>query len=72
MNESNNTPEKSDEQLVNDAKDRFDSAVRETQKQSVQVAKEMGALLRFGAKKLSEAAGKASQAIADDINKRPS
>ena len=56
---------------VNEAKARLDEALKETQAQSAEAAKQMGVLFTFGAQKLREAADKAAQAIRDDINKRP-
>ena len=56
---------------VEEAKTRLNDALKETQAQSAEAAKQMGVLFNFGAKKLREAADKAAQAIRDDINKRP-
>lgn len=58
------------DELLNEAKQRLNDAVRETQRQSQEAAVQIGGLLRFGAKKLREAADAAGKAIADDINKR--
>ncbi|HET7813201.1 MAG TPA: hypothetical protein VFL13_02380 [Candidatus Baltobacteraceae bacterium] len=65
MNNDNNSDE-----LINEAKQRLNDAVRETQRQSQEAAVQLGGLLRIGAKKLREAADAAGKAIANDINKR--
>ena len=59
------------DELLNSAKERMNEAIKQTQTQSQEAAVQLGGLLRIGAKKLTKAALQASQAIRDDINKRP-
>ncbi len=59
---------------IEQAKQRLNDAIKETQAQGQEAAKQMSVLLghglEFGAKKIREAADKAAQAIREDINKR--
>lgn len=59
------------DELYERAKQLAQDALRETQDQTKDAAEHLGGLLRSGAKKLKEAADTASQAIRDDINRRP-
>ncbi|MFN2449329.1 MAG: hypothetical protein ABR508_05980 [Candidatus Baltobacteraceae bacterium] len=57
--------------LLNAAREQMNEALKKTQTQSQEAAAQLGGLLRFGAKKLTQAAAAASQAIREDIDKRP-
>jgi len=59
------------DEILEQAKARMEDAIKQTQEQTQEAATQLGGLLRFGAKKLQQAADVASQAIRDDINKRP-
>ncbi|HZZ65422.1 MAG TPA: hypothetical protein VFE17_07990 [Candidatus Baltobacteraceae bacterium] len=59
------------DELYEKTKERVQNALRETQDQTKDAAEQLGGLLRFGAEKLKKAADNASQAIRDDINRRP-
>ena len=59
------------DEVLERAKERVQDALNKTQEQTQEAATQIGGLLRFGAKKLKEAADAASQAIRDDINSRP-
>jgi len=57
--------------LFEQTKARMQDALKATQEQTQDAATQIGGLLRIGAKKLKKAADAASQAIRDDINRRP-
>ncbi len=57
--------------LFEQTKARMQDALKATQEQTQDAAAQLGGLLRIGAKKLKKAADAASQAIRDDINRRP-
>ncbi len=59
------------EDLKQQAKARIEDAMRQTQAQTEEAATQLGGLLRMGAQKLREAAGKAKEAIQRDIDSRP-
>jgi uncharacterized protein (DUF3084 family) len=59
------------DELLEQAKARMQDALKQTQEQTQEAATQLGGLLRFGAKKLKEAADAAQQAIQDDLNSRP-
>jgi hypothetical protein len=57
--------------LFEQTKSRVQDALKQTQSQTEEAATQIGGLLRIGAQKLKKAAEDASQAIRDDINRRP-
>jgi hypothetical protein len=59
------------DELLEKAKVRMQDALHKTQEQTEDAAVQLGGFLRYGAKKLKQAADAASQAIRDDINSRP-
>ncbi len=59
------------DELFEQTKARMQDALKQTQEQTQEAATQLGGLLRIGAEKLKKAADAASQAIRDDINRRP-
>lgn len=59
------------DELFEQAKERFKDALKQTQAQTEEATSQLGGWLRTSAKRLKKAADAASQAIRDDINRRP-